>query len=160
VTKILVLRVDEEPKVEDVLNPFNFCKQSLGLDYIEVKTLHDGVIIYHDENAGKKLRFNRDVLDIAPHLPKASFTIEFGPKRPRADPGEVGYHRLYGNFILTKNDGDGENADLTEEELHNYSAMLRLQYNAGKCRRCGKQVAYHGAIFCGAACTARYEDGA
>ena len=55
---------------------------------------------------------------------------------------------------------DGEVEDIWEDPAgHNmtFDAAVLLVY--GKCKRCPRPCCYPGAIFCGAACSARWEDG-
>ena len=75
-----------------------------------------------------------------------------------AEPGELGIYRIFGNFLLTRH-RNGGNVSLTAEEIVRYSQMLSLSSVEGRCKRCGNPLAYPGALFCGAACSARYEAG-
>lgn len=154
-TKILVIRVGMEPKVEEVENPFNFAKQSLhGIDYVEVLYLPNGVVAYMSENLDRKQRFNRDIPAKGPVLPRGAIILH--KPEGAAGPGEPGVFRIYGDFLLTKHQ-NSKCADLPEAEIQKYSAMLSLESNLGKCRWCGDLVAYQGAVFCGAACSATSE---
>lgn len=156
-TKIIIVRVGEEPKVEDVQDPFMFAKTSLLKgDYVETLTLPGGVVAYFDEGSVRGLVFNRAILAKAPPIPNADFIIDRA--KDRAAPGEVGEHRIRGNFLLTRH-GNQNCVDLTSDDILLYMSMLTLETVDGRCKRCGKLVAYSSALFCGAACSARSEAG-
>lgn len=162
VVKILVVRIGDEPKVEEVDNPFNFAKMSLlGGGFVQALPLSENLALYCDEDGiSKKLRFNRDFPARASDIPDDAydFVIDM-TKGQRAMPGEMGFHRILGNFLITCHSGSGGYATLSEEEIVRFSKALVLSTNEGKCKRCGNPVAYDGGIFCGAGCTARYEAG-
>lgn len=161
--KVLVFRVGEEPKVEEVENPFEFCKMSLiGGGHIEAKLIvvndKTRVVVYWDEDARRgKLPFNRNVpvRALAPAI-KPSFVVDTreGPPEMYAKPGELGYFTVLGNFLITKANNDGDHISLTDEEIQTLSALLALP----KCQRCGiYPPVYPGAKYCGAACSQEAE---
>lgn len=130
--KVIVCRVDEEPKVEDVSEPFNFCQQSLiGGGYIEAKLLvvndKSRVVCYWDEDSrAKKLPFNRDVPVRALPLPPHDFVVDMreGPPERYAKPGEMGFFEVRGNFLITKANEEGDHIDLTQEEIETLVPLL------------------------------------
>jgi hypothetical protein len=136
--RVLVVRVNREPVVETVDDPFQYIKGLLGEAHLQELFLEDGVLFYSDEEAPMKkgVRFNRDI--------PAPFSGSF--------------HRAYNDFLLTRHKS-GEYIDLTDEDIQRYTQWLSLSSNAFKCKRCGRDVSYKGVVFCGAACTARYEAG-
>jgi len=155
--KVLVVRVGEEPLVEEVTNPFNFARLSLLKgDFVEHLTLPDGVVVYYDEASVRRLLFNRAIPAMALHH-KADFIVDT-TKGDRAKPGELGEHRIRGNFLLTRHE-DGSCVDLSQDEIITYTTMLQLSKIGERCKRCGSGLAYRGALFCGAACSARFEAG-
>lgn len=157
--KVLVCRVGEDPKVEEVSNPFHFLQYSvLNGDYLEEQRLHLGnerIIILYAEDALKKLPFNRNVAARCPLIPKTDFVVDTrDPKKTYAKPGEVGYYAIKGSFLITKVDPDGEFDSLSDLEIQSLFPLLLLE----KCERCKEHpVAYPGAKFCGAACSAESE---
>lgn len=163
-TKVLVCRVGEDPKVEEVASPFDFCRSFLiNGGYVEAKLIvvndRTRVVCYWDEDAkSKKLSFNREVPARALPLPKTDFVIDTRERPPEAyaQPGEMGYFEVLGDFLITKADNEGDPVDLTDEELQTLVPLLELP----KCKRCKKKIlAYKTAVYCGAACSARAEAG-
>lgn len=159
-TKILVCRVGKEPQVEDVEDVFKFGKEMLDDAFIETQTIVVGeeiVRAFWAENHGN-LKFNRLVPSRCPYIPEnIDFIIDtrVGPPEGYAEPGEMGYFDTFGDFLLTRI-VDGEHADISEQGLKTFAALLALP----KCKRCKKNtLAYPGAVYCGAGCSARAEAG-
>lgn len=129
--KVIVCRVGEEPKVEEVKSPFQFTSQELlGGGFVEMTHLDDGVIIYSDEEGRlKNLPRNRDIPTTAhPVDTEATFVIEIRDPDdpPFAKPGEAGYHRIYGNFLLGRHDLlKDKPKSLTEEDIKKYMVILK-----------------------------------
>jgi hypothetical protein len=150
--RVLVCRVGNEPVVEDVLHPFNFTKHGL-LDgrYIESLGLsNDLLLLCAEEKEG--LEFNRSFIARAPTVPEdASFVIRRSPGL--AEPGELGVHKLYGNFVVQQVRGDYPlEVDMTDANIRTCMELFAL------CKFCHKEPkAYPGAVYCGAACTAQAE---
>lgn len=150
-TKVLVCRLDEDPKVEDVKDPFNFCKMSLleGA-HLQAKLIwvkDERVVFYWDEDArAKKTRFNRDV-PVVVNESQGGYTLT---------PDSNIVFDIRGHFLVTKADRKGDHIDLKEIEI----LLLTLALTLPKCKRCKtKTLAYKGALYCGAACSARAEAG-
>jgi hypothetical protein len=157
---VIVCRVGEEPKVEKVSNIFTFAQQSVlkgGLVEQQPLNLTEEclVALWDEESKMKKLPINRAVPARGPHLLPADFVVDMrDPTKQYAKPGELGYFEVYGNFIITKLDGDGEYVSLTDAEIR----FLLPFFELGKCEYCRENpVAYPGARFCGAACSAEWE---
>jgi len=161
--KVLVCRVGEEPKVEEVENPFKFCQMSLiGGGYIEAKLIvvndKSRVVAYWDEaDERKNLPFNRNIpVRALPPAITPNFVVDTrkGPPEMYAKPGELGYFAIRGNFLITKADNNGDHISLNDEEIQTLSQLLAIP----KCLRCGiHPPAYPGAKYCGAACSQEAE---
>lgn len=156
-TKVVVCRVGEEPKVEDVVNPYTFASASLGCGYIQAKLFwleKDRVVFYWDEDAlMKKLPLNRKLPAIVHPPDTYDFSVDTRPDPERyAKFGEQGYFPIHGPFLVTKADAKGDHVSLSQEEIVQLVKLLEL-----KCEYCGLALAYPGARFCGAACSASHE---
>lgn len=140
--KILVVRTGVEPLVEQVESPFDFARTSLLKGFfVGALTLRDGVCVYFDEDLDRQLIFNRSI-PTKVNSPSGGVTFE--------------YDHIRGNFLLTRHE-NGHNIDLHPEDIEYYSQALSLASNEMKCKYCGDPLGYSGALFCGAACCARYE---
>lgn len=140
--KVLVVRIGTEPIVEQVESPFDFARTSLLKGFfVEALTLRDGVCVYFDEDLDRQLIFNRSIPTIVKGLSEGE-TFE--------------YDHIRGNFLLTRH-SEGRNIDLSQKDIEYYTEALSLASNEMKCKHCGDPLGYSGALFCGAACCARYE---
>lgn len=159
--KVLVCRVGEDPKVEEVEDPYQFCLRSLFKGgFVEAKLIQisdkSRVVVYWDEEARmRKLPFNRNVpvRAKAPNV-KPDFVIDTrdGPPEMYAQPGELGYFPVLGNFLFTKADSNGNHISLSDEEIQALMPYLAL------CENCHKESpAYPGARYCGAGCSQEAE---
>lgn len=158
--KIIVCRVGDDPKIEEVENPFAFTRDSLlGGGYIEAKLVEvqdTRVVYYWDEDARmKRLKFNRNVPARAKHHGQYNFVVDArSHDHPYAKPGEMGFFPILGNFCVTKADNNGDHISLNDYELGLLTKLLELH----RCEHCKKNVvAYPEARFCGSACTAMHE---
>ena len=120
--RILVFRVGHKVELEDSSNPFNHAKELIGGGYVESLTLEDGVVVYCDENGRHLgLPINRVIPARMPEFPSDMFVIDTrqdgGPP-----PGEMGVHRIYGNFLLTRH-GEEDCIDLTDADIQKYSSI-------------------------------------
>lgn len=160
-TKVLVYRVGADPVVEDVDNVLKFAQKSL-LNGGYVTTLSyrlsetSVVTFYWDEDGEmKKLPYNRSLpATMSPPAIAPHFVVDTrkGPPEKYAKPGEPGYFHILGNFLVTKH-LDGENVDLSQEDITTVSSILEL-----RCAYCKEsRLAYAGARFCGAGCSAAHE---
>lgn len=62
------------------------------------------------------------------------------------------------DYKRVSSDPDGE--DMWEDPAgHVVTFDLAVQMVYGTCKRCPKPCCYPGALFCGAGCSARWEDG-
>lgn len=155
--KILVCRVGQDPKIEEVDQPFYFAQRSvLEGAYIEAKiiTVNDGtrVVVYWDEDSrAKKLPFNRNVPARAlPPAVKPGFVIDMRKDPPHyyAREGEMGFFPVLGNFIVTKADEEGDHISLTDAEISTLVPLLTLP----KCVWCGELVSSRQVKYCSSAC--------
>ncbi len=164
-TKIIVCRMNQEPSVEDVKDVYKFAKELMNDAFIETQglILNDSEVAraLWAENVGERLKYNRSVPSQCPYVPEdVSFVVDtrVGPPESYAKPGQMGYFAVHGDFVITKvRNGDGAWIDLSERAIKTYLALLALP----KCARktCDKPLAYPGAMYCGAGCTARAEAG-
>lgn len=159
--KILVCRIGEDPKVEDVDDVFHWTSKLLDHAFIETQTItvdKEAVTMFFAEDIGNKLKFNRNVPSRCPYIPEdVDFVIDTrkGPPESYAKPGEMGYFAVNGHFILTKIVNGGHRS-LSDRAIKTFSALLATP----KCARCKtKPLAYPGAVYCGAACSAMAEAG-
>ena len=160
-TKILVCKVGEEPKVEEVDNVFKFASELMNHEFIETQTIavdNELVTAFFAENVGNKLKFNRNVPARCPYIPEdVDFTVDTRKAPPEfyAKSGEMGYYAIAGHFILTKIVNGGHRS-LSDRSIKTFTALLEIP----KCKRCKKNpLAYPGAVYCGAGCSARAEAG-
>lgn len=130
--KIIVCPVGHAPTVAEVSDPWGFTKSHVLQDpsaLIEVVQLDDGVLIYCDEEARmKNLPHNHDIPATARSV-EADFIIEMRDPDdpPFANPGEVGYHKVYGSFILARHDADKDvPVSLSDEDVKKYLALLNV----------------------------------
>ncbi len=158
-TKILVCRIGEDPKVEDVDGVFQWTSTLLDHAFIETVTIRvdkEAVTMFHAEDIGNSLKFNRNVPSRCPYIPEdTDFVIDTrkGPPESYAKPGEMGYFEVRGHFVLTKIVNGGHRS-LSDRAIKTFSALLALP----KCEQCKTEpLAYPEARFCGAACSAAHE---
>lgn len=159
--KILVCRVGEEPKVEEVDDVFSFTSELVDHAYIETQTIvvdQEEVTAFFAENVGNKLKFNRNIPAVCPYIPEdVDFVVDTRKMLPEfyAKSGQLGFYRIHGHFVLTKIVNGGHRS-LSERAIKTFSALLEVP----KCKRCNKNpLAYPGAVYCGAGCSARAEAG-
>lgn len=138
VTKVLVCKVGEEPKVEEVLQPFYYCQERLlGGGYIEAKLITVNkarVVCYWDEDGDQKnLPFNRNVPALAMPVPPHDFSIDMrkDPPEAYAKPGELGYFPVRGNFLITKANSKGDHISLSDEEIQTLIPLLPVPTRQG-----------------------------
>lgn len=130
--KIIVCRIGEEPKVEEVENPYHFFQTSLNVQsYVEAKLFWIGkerVVFYWDEDARRKNSPHNRNVPCTVSLPDAQFTIDIreGPPEMYAKSGEPGFFPILGNFLVTKADGEGEHISLKDEEVRTLLSLLAL----------------------------------
>lgn len=131
--KVIVCRVGEELKVEEVARPYYFTRDSvLGGAYIEAKMIwindKDRVVVYWDEDASRKnLPFNRYIpVKVLPPAIKPNFVVDMrkGPPEHYAKEGDVGFFPIHGNFVVTKADKQGDHVSLSEEEVATVFSLL------------------------------------
>jgi hypothetical protein len=127
--RVLVCRVGKQPVVETVVNALKTWQslvkgpnESSGT--IDIVYLYAGVEMIVNDNGRYECVFNRKVPGRAPSIPPdATFVI-----RPpnAAPPGALGYHEVYGDFVLSRTDEDGYQASLTDKDIEMWMRVLRL----------------------------------
>ncbi len=128
-SRVLVCRVGWPPVVAEASSPFLYTKAELIGDksYVETVRLDDGVYIYCDEDGRAKCpQPNRDIPALMPMIDKSMWqSIIYMEDDPLPAPGELGVHRVYGNFLLTRHEGE-RNVDLTDADIKKYLELLDL----------------------------------
>jgi len=150
--RVLVCRVGQEPIAEEI-DPGLEPMQKIVGGYVECLGLEKNVDLWCNEEGRYTLPLNRRFAARAPQVdPKEwSFVIKSDPNL--ADPGQMGYHEIHGDFFVAGADNEeGETVSLPEAAIEKYTKVFGLQ-----CVRCNERLAHPGAIFCGAACAARTE---
>jgi hypothetical protein len=125
--RALICRIGEPPVVEEVNDDIRDWGAFVG-GYFMQQHLDEGVYcICNEEGLHRKLPFNRNVPARAPHLPEADFKVNIGPKiESEAAPGQMGYHKFYGDFALVRIDAEkGEYASLSPEDVEKWIDGMR-----------------------------------
>jgi hypothetical protein len=151
--KVLVCRIGQAPVVEEIDSGLEAMQKIVG-GYIENLRLEDGVDLWCNEEGSFTQKVNRVIPARAPELPPGYTVDDIIKTDPNlADPGEMGVHRIHGDFFIARTDEEGASVSLTEEDISKYVVLMTI-YQV--CPQCGKKPpAYLGAVYCGAGCSAR-----
>jgi hypothetical protein len=123
--QVLVVRTGQVPVVEEIDTGLDAMQAIVG-GYIERLALDENVDLWcNEEGTINGLSLNRRFAMQAPELPPGlDFVIKLDPDL--ADPGQMGEHRIYGDFFLARHDDDGETASLTDDDIAKYSRAFTL----------------------------------
>lgn len=119
--------------VAECTSPWDQIKDRIGRSAIvEAVGLEDGVVVLCDEEAQfKDLPVNRQLPVRMPELPTDMEVINVTGADLLA-PGEMGVHRIHGDFVLTRYAGEVDWNDLTQEDVDRYLPILNGQYKREK----------------------------
>ncbi len=157
--KCIVCCIGKSAEIRELSEPWLLAKEVMGGSaMIQIIKLDDGVEVYCDEDGIMKgLQFNRALLAHAKGIDPTKVDFIVKMSEHAADPGELGIHRIRGNFVLTRNNpSTGKPKSLTGDELAFYLALMNDSRSV-LCRQCGDPRASPAQIYCGAGCSARAE---
>lgn len=118
--RVMICIVGEPPNIQFTTEPFLFTKRIIDRGTIETVRLDDGVHCYFDEEyRHKNLPFNRSIPARMPILPDVGFVIDTTDGNHPA-PGEMGEHRIHGNFMLLRHN---ESEDIAEDDVNIYADL-------------------------------------
>jgi hypothetical protein len=99
--KAILCIVGEAPVVLDVPNTLDHWQELVG-GYVQQVHLDDGVhLLSNEDGLAQDLPFNGKVPGRAPRSPMEHVAFIVGPTN-RPEPGQMGVHRLCGNFALVR----------------------------------------------------------
>lgn len=97
--------------------------QRLVDGYIQLVYLGDGVVLICNEDGKATKPFHCVVPGRAPMIDESLVDFIIKPA-DSAPPGEMGVHRIYGDFALVREDDEGELQSLTDADVAHYMAIL------------------------------------
>jgi len=121
--RVLVLRVGQAPVIEEIDTGLDAMQKIVG-GYVECLVLDRHVDLWcNEDGSAMGLPLNRRFAARAPELPSGlDFAIFLAPDL--ADPGQMGEHRIHGDFFLARHDGDGGTLSLTDEDIEKYHKVF------------------------------------
>ncbi len=145
--RVLVCRNQQEPVVEEIQDGPGSMQRMVG-GFVECLEIEPGVDLWSNEEAVMLgLPFNRRFAARAPQVAPGFFVIKLD--EDLADPGQMGYHTIRGDFFLAGHDGEGGTVSLAEEQLKKFTRIFGL-----RCASCSLPLEYSGAVYCGPDCAA------
>lgn len=122
--RVLVCRVGVQPRVEMVKNDYYSLKTLVG-GYLESISLEPGIDLWCNEEALLlELPLNRVFPARAARLPKNLNVVYLSSNL--ALPGELGEHRIHGDFFIASHDRWGETESLSLSAIAKYSELFKL----------------------------------
>lgn len=119
--RVIVVRVGQKPVLEEIGTGLNAMQKVVG-GMIEVVPLDDQAMLVCNENGiAEKLPLNRLMAATGKDLGSFDFHVELkNPQYPNetfAGAGELGFHRIHGDFFLCREGEDGELTSVTDADM-------------------------------------------
>lgn len=110
--------VGEDLKEAMIKNDLKSFQKFVGGDIQPLRVTDDGIYIMCNEDGRATQILNAKISARMPDLShlKPHFIINTTGRELPA-PGEIGFHEIYGNFLFTRIDEDGDCIGLTDEDL-------------------------------------------
>lgn len=120
----IVVRVGETPVVKEIETNYETMRDLVG-GMVQCVRLYDDVVMWCNEEGLYRCEFNRNVPDRAKNNEWAELLgiVEVRPAG-LAEPGEMGHHRVHGDFFLTRMDEDGEMVSVNAGDVDKYFSIF------------------------------------
>lgn len=136
--RVVVCRVGQPPIIEEIDRGVEAMQEIVG-GMFELMALDNGLDLWFDEDArakGKPLNsliadriraIKNDVHWIMPLPPMTQTELEELGKHI----GEIGHHKLYGDFFFSKSNKKGESISLTDKDILKVEALVGVIQKPG-----------------------------
>lgn len=122
--RVLLCQVGQNPVSHEMETDMHELQKMVG-GYVERARLEPNVYLWrNEEGLLQKLPLNVLIPAVAPRLHYFAPDFIFYLDKDLASPGEPGVYHIHGDFLIAREDADGEFTSLTDQDIQRYTALI------------------------------------